>query len=81
VIGAATALSGHTAIVTGANHGIGAAIATALARSGASVLVSYLRLHDAPDDAHPDTYRRARKSDARSAIGALCKGWGCRGRT
>jgi len=28
-------MTGHTAIVTGANHGIGAATATALARNGA----------------------------------------------
>ena len=37
-------LSGHVAIVTGANHGIGAAIARTLAGSGAAVLLSYLRL-------------------------------------
>ena len=41
--------AGHTAIVTGANHGIGAATAVALARHGCAVLCSYLRLDD-PDD-------------------------------
>lgn len=37
-------LDGSVAIVTGANHGIGAATATRLARAGARVLLSYLRL-------------------------------------
>jgi NAD(P)-dependent dehydrogenase (short-subunit alcohol dehydrogenase family) len=37
----------HVALVTGGNHGIGAAAARALAACGARVLVSYLRLNDA----------------------------------
>ena len=36
-------LEGHVAIVTGANHGIGAATARALAASGAAVLLTYLQ--------------------------------------
>jgi 3-oxoacyl-[acyl-carrier protein] reductase len=36
-------LNGKNVIVTGANHGIGAAIAIAFGREGARVLVSYLR--------------------------------------
>jgi NAD(P)-dependent dehydrogenase (short-subunit alcohol dehydrogenase family) len=39
-------LRGRVAVVTGANHGIGAATAVALARLGADVAVSYLRLGD-----------------------------------
>ena len=56
-------LSGHVAIVTGANHGIGAATARRLAERGASVLLSYLRLADEPDPGIPDTYRQARASE------------------
>lgn len=37
-------LDGTVAIVTGANHGIGAAMARKLAESGARVLISYLRI-------------------------------------
>jgi len=36
-------LSGRTAVVTGANHGIGAAVAVELARLGSNVLVTFLR--------------------------------------
>ena len=39
-----TKLKDKVAIVTGANHGIGAASATALAREGAKVFMNYLRL-------------------------------------
>ena len=38
-----TGLNGKTVIVTGANHGIGAAIAIAFVREGAQVLITYLR--------------------------------------
>ena len=40
-------IAGRVAIVTGGNHGIGAATARILATNGARVLVSYLRLNDA----------------------------------
>ena len=64
-------LSGHVAIVTGANHGIGAATARALASCGASVLVSYFRLEDAPDPGIPDAYRINRASDADHVVAAI----------
>ncbi len=54
----------HVAIVTGANHGIGAAVAISLARAGARVLCTYLRLDDPADPGTPDAYRRHRSRDA-----------------
>lgn len=57
-------LTGHVALVTGGNHGIGAATARALADCGARVLVTYLRLDEGEDSGRPDEYRQARVSDA-----------------
>jgi 3-oxoacyl-[acyl-carrier protein] reductase len=53
----------HTAIVTGANHGIGAATATVLARRGCSVLCAFLRLDDPADPGTPRVYRDYRAQD------------------
>jgi 3-oxoacyl-[acyl-carrier protein] reductase len=53
-------MSGHVALVTGGNHGIGAATARRLAAGGAGVLITYLRIADARDEGIPDTYRRHR---------------------
>jgi 3-oxoacyl-[acyl-carrier protein] reductase len=39
-----TGLYGKVVLVTGANHGIGAATARAFAAQGTSVLIQYLRL-------------------------------------
>ncbi len=69
-------LSGHVAIVTGANHGIGAATARQLADCGASVLISYLRLADEPDPGIPDAYRRARASEGTDVAEAIRAGGG-----
>ena len=64
-------LSGRVAIITGANHGIGAASAVALAARGASVLVTYLRIEDAPDPGTPEAYRRNRAKDASTVLEAV----------
>jgi 3-oxoacyl-[acyl-carrier protein] reductase len=55
---------GHTAIVTGANHGIGAATALALAQRGCAVLCAFLRVDDPADAAMPRDYRDNRARDA-----------------
>jgi 3-oxoacyl-[acyl-carrier protein] reductase len=56
----------HVAIVTGANHGIGAATAEALAARGCAVVCAYRRIVDPVDPAVPEAYRtnRARSADA-----------------
>jgi len=61
----------HTAIVTGANHGIGAATAQALARRGYSVLCTFLRLDDPPDSGTPPAYRDNRARDAAAVVARI----------
>jgi 3-oxoacyl-[acyl-carrier protein] reductase len=61
----------HVAIVTGANHGIGAATAMALAREGVAVLCAYWRVHDPADPAIPDAYRRNRAADAERVLSQI----------
>jgi 3-oxoacyl-[acyl-carrier protein] reductase len=53
----------HTAIVTGANHGIGAAVAAALAARGCAVLCTYLRVDDPAGPGLPPAYREHRARD------------------
>jgi 3-oxoacyl-[acyl-carrier protein] reductase len=57
-------MTGRVAVVTGANHGIGAATAVALAAAGADVLITYLRVDDPVDPGIPDEYRRRRATGA-----------------
>ena len=60
--------AGHTAIVTGANHGIGAATAAALARNGCAVLCTFLQVHDPVDRGIPQIYRDHRAQDAERVV-------------
>jgi 3-oxoacyl-[acyl-carrier protein] reductase len=62
-------LHGHVAVITGANHGIGAATATALAGCGAAVLLSYLRTSD-PED-FPEPYRSNRAQTADDVLAGI----------
>jgi 3-oxoacyl-[acyl-carrier protein] reductase len=64
-------LHGHVAIVTGANHGIGAATARGLAAAGASVLLTYLRLEEEHDPGLPAAYARNRGSDADDVVSSI----------
>jgi 3-oxoacyl-[acyl-carrier protein] reductase len=63
--------AGHTAIVTGANHGIGAATACALARRGCGVLCTFLRLKDPDDPGTPQAYRDSRAQDAAAVVARI----------
>ncbi|RKN05711.1 SDR family NAD(P)-dependent oxidoreductase [Streptomyces radicis] len=59
----ATTVSDHVAIVTGANQGIGAATARALAVRGVAVLCAYLRLRDPEEAEQGERYAEARAAD------------------
>ncbi len=64
-------LTAHVALVTGANHGIGAATAVALAGCGAGVAVSYLRVSDRAESGLPDVYRTNLAKDAGEVLAAI----------
>jgi 3-oxoacyl-[acyl-carrier protein] reductase len=68
--------TGHTAIVTGANHGIGAATARALARQGCAVLCAYFRVIDPADPGVPQAYRDSRTSNAGPVLGEIISAGG-----
>jgi 3-oxoacyl-[acyl-carrier protein] reductase len=63
--------TGHIAIVTGANHGIGAATAQALAARGCAVLCTFLRVDDPDDPGTPQAYRSHRAQDAAAVVGRI----------
>ena len=63
--------AGHTAIVTGANHGIGAATAEALARRGCAVLCTFLRVDDPDDPGTPRAYRDRRAQDSTAVVARI----------
>jgi 3-oxoacyl-[acyl-carrier protein] reductase len=60
----------HVAIVTGANHGIGASTATALAASGAAVVCAHWPSGDPVDDQSGD-YDRQRAADADHVVAGI----------
>jgi 3-oxoacyl-[acyl-carrier protein] reductase len=64
-------MAGHTAIVTGANHGIGAATAAALAHRGCAVLCTFLRVADPADPGTPQAYRDHRAQDAGAVLAEI----------
>ncbi|MEX0985689.1 MAG: SDR family NAD(P)-dependent oxidoreductase [Actinomycetota bacterium] len=66
-------LAGHVAIVTGANHGIGAATAAALASRGAAVFLTYLRSREPADPGRnlPPGYDDARGADAGAVVAGI----------
>lgn len=64
-------MAGHTAIVTGANHGIGEATAMALAQRGCAVLCTFLRLEDLADPGTPRAYRDHRARDAGQVVAEI----------
>jgi 3-oxoacyl-[acyl-carrier protein] reductase len=66
-------LRGHVAMVTGANHGIGAATARALGACGARVLVSYLRIEDEFDPGIPEVHRHNRAAEAQHVVESIAK--------
>jgi 3-oxoacyl-[acyl-carrier protein] reductase len=69
-------VGGHTAIVTGANHGIGAATALALGRRDCAVLCTFLRIDDPPDPGTPQAYRDHRRHDAGPVAAQIRAGGG-----
>jgi 3-oxoacyl-[acyl-carrier protein] reductase len=68
--------AGHTAIVTGANHGIGAATAVALSEHGCAVLCTFLRVQDPVSPGTPQAYRDHRSQDAGPVVAQIRAGGG-----
>jgi 3-oxoacyl-[acyl-carrier protein] reductase len=72
-------LDGRVALVTGANQGIGAATARALAAQGVAVLLTYLRLdprEHADEVAYPPEYGRLRATSAAGVADRIREGGG-----
>lgn len=61
-------LKNKVALVTGANHGIGAATANALAKLGAKVFISYLRIEDDNYKHHEPLYKERQALTANKIV-------------
>jgi 3-oxoacyl-[acyl-carrier protein] reductase len=64
-------LTGHVALVSGANHGIGAATARQLAHHGAAVLITYLRT--GASSQYPEAYREHRSLDGQDVAASVTR--------
>jgi len=62
-------LTGHVALVSGANHGIGAATARLLARHGSAVVITYLRTEVSSQ--YPEPYQASRRIDGQDVAASI----------
>ena len=66
----------HVGIVTGANHGIGAATAERLADLGVAVVITYLRRRVTSDPATPERYQENRMKAGEEVVDRITSAGG-----